>query len=104
MEECKSAYGTLKQKLNVKLMTKGTNQFKRGILIIPVYLAKGIEFDAVLLYNASEEIYNRERERNLFYTACTRAMHELTIFTLGEKNPFMKQVANEKYRFTNVGK
>ncbi|MGR5914097.1 ATP-binding domain-containing protein [Bacillus pacificus] len=39
-------------------------------------MAKGIEFDAVIIFDASHESYYRESERSLFYTACTRAMHE----------------------------
>jgi len=33
--------------------------------------------------------------RRLFYTACTRAMHELQVYTLGEPSPFMKKAMTE---------
>ncbi|WP_037286270.1 RNA polymerase recycling motor HelD [Saccharibacillus sacchari] len=70
-------------------ITKTTPEFKKGTLILPVYLAKGVEFDAVLIYDASASAYNRESERKLFYTACTRAMHRLTLFTDGAPTPFI---------------
>lgn len=40
--------------------------FEKGILVIPAYLAKGVEFDAVLIYDASTQTYDRESERKLF--------------------------------------
>lgn len=49
------------------------------ILIIPSYLAKGLEFDAVLVYNANEKTYPKEF-KNLFYVVCTRALHKLNIY------------------------
>lgn len=52
-------------------------------------MAKGVEFDAVLIYDASAGQYSRESERKLFYTACTRAMHLLYIYSLGEPSPFV---------------
>jgi len=48
-------------------------------MIIPSYLAKGLEFDAVLVSNASSEQYT-ELERNLFYVVLTRALHKLEIY------------------------
>jgi DNA helicase-2/ATP-dependent DNA helicase PcrA len=55
-----------------------------------VYLAKGVEFDAVLIYDASPEAYGRDNERKLLYTACTRAMHRLHLYTTGDWSPFMQ--------------
>ena len=80
-------------------MDNRTTFYEKGLLILPVYLAKGIEFDAVLIYNASEEQYSREFERKLFYTACTRAMHELYLFSLGEMTPFMKKIPECLYEY-----
>ena len=64
---------------------------------MPVYLAKGIEFDAVIIYDASRETYSREQERKLFYTACTRAMHELHLFSKGVLTSFLDGVPKELY-------
>jgi DNA helicase-2/ATP-dependent DNA helicase PcrA len=55
------------------------------VIIIPAYLAKGLEFDAVIVYNVSKENYTREIDRRLLYIACTRALHSLTL--LYEKEP-----------------
>ncbi|WP_341278382.1 RNA polymerase recycling motor HelD [Paenibacillus sp. FSL H8-0537] len=74
---------------DIHLIAKETSTFEQGVVVIPSYLAKGVEFDAVILYNASSLIYGREDERKLFYTACTRAMHELHLYYMGEPTCFL---------------
>lgn len=86
--ECLTAQGCRA----LKLVTKNTLTFEKGTLILPAYLAKGVEFDAALIYNASSRTYCRESERKLFYTACTRAMHKLLLYTTGEWTPFLHAV------------
>ncbi|WVP30949.1 ATP-binding domain-containing protein [Bacillus licheniformis] len=81
----------------LKLIDKETRTFQKGVVVIPVYLAKGIEFDAVIIYDASEKQYKKERERTLFYTACTRAMHELHLFSIGKETHFLNGVPNDMY-------
>lgn len=88
-KEAAYVYEQLKSEVEVRLIEKGTVSFETGILIIPSYLAKGIEFDSVLLYNVSQ--YDRESERRLLYTACTRAMHELHLFSVGEESPLLEE-------------
>jgi DNA helicase-2/ATP-dependent DNA helicase PcrA len=89
-EESRVAFEALKGGLELRLIGKETVSFEPGVVVIPSYLAKGVEFDAVILYNASQEVYGRESERKLFYTACTRAMHELHLYHIGEKSLFLK--------------
>lgn len=56
-------------------------EYKAGINIIPSYLAKGLEFDYVMLVNVSEENYtNNPLDIKLLYIAITRAMSKLDIF------------------------
>ena len=57
--------------------------------VLPAYLAKGLEFDAVILANAGGEHYRDESERLLLYTACTRALHVLRVYCVGEPSPFL---------------
>ncbi|MCZ8515176.1 UvrD-helicase domain-containing protein [Paenibacillus filicis] len=90
--ESQAAYEALMERLELRLITKDTATFERGIHVIPAYLAKGVEFDAVLLYDASDKTYRRENERKLFYTACTRAMHRLRLYAVGELSPFVRVV------------
>ncbi|WP_019638146.1 RNA polymerase recycling motor HelD [Paenibacillus fonticola] len=92
---CKTAgqseqvYAALSSDIPVKLIKKTTLSFEKGIHIIPAYLAKGVEFDAVLIYDGSDRNYTREAERKLFYTACTRAMHLLHIYSAGAPSRFI---------------
>lgn len=79
------------------LITKETLTFEKGATVIPAYLAKGVEFEAVLIYDASSQAYNRESERKLFYTACTRAMHRLLLYTTGEWTPFIQVLDTSLY-------
>ena len=72
---------------NIKLVKSNSAEYEQGIVVIPAYLAKGIEFDAVIIYNASKDVYSDESVRRLFYTACTRAMHELQLYSVGEVSP-----------------
>ncbi|MEH7238504.1 RNA polymerase recycling motor HelD [Bacillus sp. JJ1562] len=95
--ESKEAFNALKNEVPVRLMNQETYQFDKGVLVLPTYLAKGIEFDAVIIYNASNEMYGREYERKLFYTACTRAMHELQLFSIGHRSFFFDGIDKEKY-------
>ncbi|QOT12022.1 ATP-binding domain-containing protein [Paenibacillus sp. JNUCC32] len=84
----------------LQLITKETVTYQNGVMVVPVYLAKGIEFDAVLVYDASSEAYGRENERKLLYTACTRAMHRLYLYATGEWSPFVQAVPEHLYEKT----
>ncbi|WP_010272630.1 RNA polymerase recycling motor HelD [Paenibacillus senegalensis] len=95
--ESREAWKQLNPLVELKLVDQDTTEFEKGITIIPSYLAKGVEFDAVIVYNASEEQYGLERERKLFYTACTRAMHELVLVYRGSLTPFMNDVDKDRY-------
>ncbi|MBM7663073.1 DNA helicase-2/ATP-dependent DNA helicase PcrA [Bacillus mesophilus] len=93
--ESQDVYEKIKDMVEIKLIKGESSTFEEGVVVVPAYLAKGIEFDTVILYNASE--YKRETERKLFYTACTRAMHELLINELGKQNPFLQDVDHSLY-------
>lgn len=93
--ESKKAYELLKNDFPLHLIEKGTLFYEQGILVIPSYLAKGIEFDAVIVFDSSE--YKRESERKLLYTVCTRAMHDLYLFATEGISPLMKDIAVDIY-------
>lgn len=84
----------------LQIITKETAGFEKGVMIIPVYLAKGVEFDAVLVYDASSEAYSRDNERKLLYTACTRAMHKLQLYTTSDWSPFIQSLPANLYEET----
>ncbi|QRG68739.1 RNA polymerase recycling motor HelD [Brevibacillus choshinensis] len=95
--EAQEAYERLRDKLEIRMIGTKAISYETGALIIPSYLAKGVEFDAVLIYDASSERYQLENERKLFYTACTRAMHELHLYSVGAISPFLSTVTEDSY-------
>lgn len=79
-----------------RLVTKNDNVFVGDkIMIIPSYLAKGLEFDAVIVSNANNEHY-RSHEQKLFYVVLTRALHKLKIYHTGEFTNLISGDINEK--------
>ncbi|MBE6147425.1 MAG: helicase [Firmicutes bacterium] len=63
----------------ISLLTGNDSKFNRDLIVIPSYIAKGLEFDSVIIYTAQENKY-KEYEKNLYYVACTRAQHQLIIY------------------------
>jgi DNA helicase-2/ATP-dependent DNA helicase PcrA len=88
--EVNVVYSFLKDKVQVKAIISDDEEYLNGAVILPAYLAKGLEFDVVLIYNAGNENYCCEEERLLFYTACTRALHMLCIYYSGKCTPLLK--------------
>lgn len=91
-EESRRAYEALSGISDIKLLKDSSIEYEQGVVVIPSYLSKGIEFDAVIIYDASERVYGDESLRRLFYTSCTRAMHYLQIYSVGEQSPFLRNV------------
>ncbi|EQB4338571.1 RNA polymerase recycling motor HelD [Clostridium botulinum] len=84
IKEAQEVHSFLKDKIHVKAIMKDDDEYVSDTLVIPAYLAKGLEFDVVLIYNAGDENYSCEEERLLLYTACTRALHLLCIYYSGK--------------------
>jgi len=87
--EARTLHHALKDAVAVHAIFGGEEEFPRGAVVLPAYLAKGLEFDAVILANAGGGHYSDESERLLLYTACTRALHELKVYCVGEPSPFL---------------
>ncbi|TKI45410.1 RNA polymerase recycling motor HelD [Lysinibacillus tabacifolii] len=94
-EESKHAFEALSDIEDVKLIKYGSPEYEQGVVIIPSYLSKGIEFEAVIIYDASEHIYGDDSLRRVFYTACTRAMHYLQLYSVGEPSPLLRNAIQE---------
>lgn len=69
-----------KSSLSINLINKDSEVFATGLVLIPSFLSKGLEFDGVILYDVSLQNYHHEEERKLFYTICTRSLHRLHMF------------------------
>ncbi len=81
--EASQVYDKVKDKSMYRLMTTSDKALDVSkILIIPSYLAKGLEFDAALVVNATKQNYPAEF-KNLFYVCTTRALHHLSVYYTG---------------------
>lgn len=80
----------LKADLEANLISEGQTHYRGGVTIVPVYLAKGLEFDAVLIADASQVKYaNNSQDAKLLYVGCTRALHRLTLLVDGETSQLL---------------
>lgn len=67
---------------DIHCLSADNKQLPTGILILPAYLAKGLEFDSVIIANSSAQALGPQAT-GLLYTMASRAMHQLTILSLG---------------------
>lgn len=88
-QETKEVQHRLKCMINIKLINNSESIIEKGVLAIPSYLAKGLEFDAVIVYGADRGNYSSSYDKKLLYIACTRALHRLMLYYTGEKSPFI---------------
>ena len=82
-KECKEFQKSLSRTSASKdfnFMIDGNNDFVNDrIMVLPLYMAKGLEFDVVLIPKANEDNYNKKNKK-LFYVAVSRAMNDLRIY------------------------
>lgn len=78
-EEVNEIYNLLKDDINIGKITINEEIFRKDLIVVPSYMAKGLEFDSVIVYNKINNIY-KENEKYLYYVACSRAQHELIIY------------------------
>ena len=73
-------YESLKDSIGISLLNSQTEEFNKELVVLPAYLAKGLEFDSVIVYSDEVSKYLKD-EKNLLYVACTRAQHELIVYS-----------------------
>ncbi len=78
--DAKEIYKKLKDKAEMTLITSRQKSDFGGITIMPIFMAKGLEFDAVLICDAEAQHYESPQGKRLMYIACTRALHRLNLF------------------------
>ena len=86
-KESLSVYQSLKDKgINIKIINEKDEKYEGGVYVITSALSKGLEFDAVLINDASNNMYIKDNryDMHLLYVACTRALHELDILYKNE--------------------
>lgn len=79
LEETDKLYEILKLRIDITKMDQNSTHCQRDLVILPVYIAKGLEYDAVIIYTDKDNCY-LEKEKYLFYVACTMAQHQLIVY------------------------
>ena len=73
-------YEEMKDIIPISLLNGQSEEFNKELVVLPAYLAKGLEFDSVIVYSDGDSKYLKN-EKNLLYVACTRAQHELIVYS-----------------------
>ena len=87
---CRTLHQQLKKHhLDATLMTAKDDKYQTSLHIVPIYLSKGMEFDAVILFNPDIQNYDPKQETDikLLYVAITRAIHRLTVIHYNNLSP-----------------
>lgn len=82
--EAATIYKLLKKDMNeLTLIANNSKAFSRELVVIPSYMAKGLEYDATIVYTEKDNQFTY-KERYLYYVACTRSQHHLIIYNQKE--------------------
>lgn len=82
-------YRELQDKFKIHLLDAISVSFGSGVVITTAHLAKGLEFDGVIVPYCNEKNYHTEPDRQMLYVACTRAMHQLMLTHTGAQTKFI---------------
>lgn len=63
----------------ISKIDNSSKKFNRKFIVVPVYMAKGLEFDSVIIYTDKDNKYTND-EKYLYYVAITRAQHKLIVY------------------------
>ena len=75
---------------DIHFLSNQSSAFVQGIVITSAHMAKGLEFDEVIIPQVDDKNYHSEIDRSMLYVAVTRAMHRLTLTYSGTKHtPFI---------------
>lgn len=83
--ECDYYVNLLKPHMEVETITANSVTLPNGLIVVPSFQSKGLEFDCVIIPNASESNYNSEFEFQNLYISASRSLHHL--FVLYEGKP-----------------
>ena len=77
---------------NLPVLRAGDSLPEKGVFLITLAHAKGLEFDGVILPDAGAEVYpDTPLSRHRLYTALSRATRRLTVLAKGRLTPLLKQ-------------
>ncbi|HHN48889.1 MAG TPA: helicase [Bacteroidales bacterium] len=86
-KQANAVYETLVADFSVDLLNAVSVAFGSGIVITTAHLAKGLEFDQVIVPHCTDKNYHTKADIQMLYVACTRAMHKLLLTHTGNLSP-----------------
>lgn len=69
---------------NIYFLSSQSSAFVKGIIITSSHMAKGLEFDEVIVPQVNDKNYHSTIDKSMLYVAVTRAIHKLTITYSGD--------------------
>lgn len=90
-KQANAIFETLKSEFDISLLNASSVAFGSGIVITTAHLAKGLEFDSVIVPNTTEKNYQTEPDKQMLYVACTRAMHQLFLTYTENCSSFLRK-------------
>ena len=99
LEECKLLKKIFNKrgKVDAKQLSPDDFNYVGGIVILPSYLAKGLEFDAVIICAIETDYILNELDMKLLYVSITRALHNLLIMSINNTMDVLKQIPEDLY-------
>lgn len=90
MEEAKALHQLLAME-DIALLEDSSESLGSRFVLTTIQVAKGMEFDEVIIWNATDEAYHTAKEQMMLYTTCTRAKHRLSLIVpKGTENRFIQ--------------
>jgi len=89
-KQADTLHESLSPHFQVKLLNAVSVAFGSGIVITTAHLAKGLEFDQVIVPFCTEKNYHSDPDRQMLYVACTRTMHQLYLTHVGSPSGFLR--------------
>ncbi len=69
---------------DIYFLSSQSSAFVNGIIVTSAHMAKGLEFDEVIIPRADRKNYKTEIDKSMLYVSVTRAMHRLSLTYTGE--------------------
>lgn len=87
--------------IDSSLVLKDTDSTHHPVIVIPVQLAKGLEFDvAFALFHYSD--HSSATNLSTAYTICSRAMHELYVMAPDLQDPLVNRLESADYHLAEL--
>lgn len=84
--QAQQLYSKISGKLDIQLIDDSKDEYSNSICLLSAFSSKGMEFDAVIVYDTSESNYSNETDLNLLYIALSRALHKVECITSKKLN------------------